>query len=46
VPRGGGPVYRARMCASATGRPLADDELRLIGAHPGQLALLYPGLLS
>jgi hypothetical protein len=26
--------------------PRADDELRLIGGYPHQLALLYPGLLS
>ncbi len=35
-----------QLCASATGKPLTDDELRLIGAYPHQLALLYPGLLS
>ena len=28
------------------GRPLTDDELRLIAGYPQQLALLYPGLLS
>jgi hypothetical protein len=32
--------------AAATGKPLTDDELRLIAAYPHQLALLYPGLLS
>ena len=36
----------AQLCASATGKPLTDDELRLIAACPRQLALLYPGLLS
>jgi isopropylmalate/homocitrate/citramalate synthase len=35
-----------QLCASATGRPLTDDELRLIAGYPEQLALLYPGLLS
>ena len=35
-----------QLCASATGRPLTDDELRLIAGYPHQLALLYPGILS
>jgi len=35
-----------QLYASATGKPLTDDELRLIAAYPHQLALLYPGLLS
>ena len=35
-----------QLCASATGKPLTDDELRLIGGYPNQLALLYPGQLS
>jgi isopropylmalate/homocitrate/citramalate synthase len=35
-----------QLCNAATGRPLTDDELRLIAAYPAQLALLYPGLLS
>jgi homocitrate synthase NifV len=35
-----------QLCAAATGKPLTDDELRLIAAYPDQLALLYPGLLS
>jgi isopropylmalate/homocitrate/citramalate synthase len=35
-----------QLCAAATGRPLTDDELRLIAGYPDQLALLYPGLLS
>jgi isopropylmalate/homocitrate/citramalate synthase len=34
-----------QLCNAATGRPLADDELRLIAAHPNELALLYPGLV-
>ena len=32
-----------QLCAAATGKPLTDDELRLIAAYPHQLALLYPG---
>jgi isopropylmalate/homocitrate/citramalate synthase len=40
-------IFRlVQLCASATGRPLTDDELRLIAAYPGELSLLYPGLLS
>ncbi len=35
-----------QLCNAATGRPLTDDELRFIAGYPGQLALLYPGLLS
>ena len=35
-----------QLCGAATGKPLTDDELRLIAAYPHQLALLYPGLLS
>jgi homocitrate synthase NifV len=35
-----------QLCGAATGRPLTDDELRLIGGYPHQLALLYPGLLD
>jgi isopropylmalate/homocitrate/citramalate synthase len=35
-----------QLCASATGKPLTDDELRLIAAYPHQLSLLYPGLLG
>jgi isopropylmalate/homocitrate/citramalate synthase len=34
-----------QLCAAATGKPLTDDELRLIARYPHQLALLYPGLL-
>jgi homocitrate synthase NifV len=26
-----------------TGRPLTDDELRLIATYPRELALLFPG---
>jgi isopropylmalate/homocitrate/citramalate synthase len=40
-------VFRlVQLCASATGKPLTDDELRLIAAYPHELSLLYPGLLS
>ncbi|MGH3682314.1 MAG: homocitrate synthase/isopropylmalate synthase family protein [Natronosporangium sp.] len=35
-----------QLCNAGTGRPLTDDELRLIAAYPRELALLYPGLLS
>ena len=35
-----------QLCNAATGRPLTDDELRLIAAYPRELALLYPGLLD
>jgi homocitrate synthase NifV len=35
-----------QLCASATGKPLTDDELRLIACYPRQLALLFPGQLS
>ena len=35
-----------QLGASATGKPLTDDELRLIAGYPRQLALLYPGLLE
>jgi len=38
-------VQLVQLCNAATGRPLTDDELRLIAAYPHQLALLYPGLL-
>ena len=31
-----------QLCNAATGRPLTDDELRLIATYPEQLALLYP----
>jgi homocitrate synthase NifV len=35
-----------QMCAAASGKQLADDELRLIGSYPRQLALLFPGVTS
>jgi len=35
-----------QLCAAATGKPLTDDELRLIAGYPRQLALLFPGLLT
>ncbi|MEV8515814.1 hypothetical protein [Dactylosporangium sp. NPDC051484] len=35
-----------QLCNAATGRPLTDDELRLIAAYPNELALLYPGYLD
>jgi isopropylmalate/homocitrate/citramalate synthase len=35
-----------QLCASATGKPLTDDELRLIAGYPRELALLFPGLLA
>ena len=35
-----------QLCASATGKPLTDDELRLIAGYPRQLALLFPGQLA
>jgi isopropylmalate/homocitrate/citramalate synthase len=35
-----------QLCGAATGKPLTDDELRLIAGYPQQLALLYPGQLS
>jgi isopropylmalate/homocitrate/citramalate synthase len=35
-----------QLCASATGKSLTDDEVRLIAAYPRELSLLYPGLLG
>ena len=35
-----------QLTNAATGRPLTDDELRLLAAWPDELALLYPGQLS
>jgi isopropylmalate/homocitrate/citramalate synthase len=35
-----------QLCASATGKPLTDDELRLIAGYPQQLALLFPGQIG
>jgi homocitrate synthase NifV len=34
-----------QLCNAMTGRPLTDDELRLITSYPRELALLFPGLL-
>jgi citrate (Re)-synthase len=40
------PVFSlVQLCASATGKPLTDDELRLIAGYPRELALLFPGQL-
>jgi homocitrate synthase NifV len=35
-----------QLCNAMTGRPLTDDELRLIATYPAQLALLFPGQLD
>jgi isopropylmalate/homocitrate/citramalate synthase len=35
-----------QLTNAATGRPLTDDELRLLATWPDELALLYPGQLS
>jgi isopropylmalate/homocitrate/citramalate synthase len=35
-----------QLCNAGTGRPLTDDELRLIASYPRQVSLLYPGLLD
>jgi len=35
-----------QLCASATSKPLTDDELRLIAAYPLELSALYPGQLG
>ena len=35
-----------QLCNAMTGRPLTDDELRLIGSYPHQVALLFPGQLD
>jgi homocitrate synthase NifV len=35
-----------QLCGAATGKPLTDDELRLIAANPHEIALLYPGQLG
>lgn len=38
-------VFRlVQLCNAATGRPLTDDELRLIAAYPHQVAHLYPAM--
>ena len=34
-----------QLCNAMTGRPLTDDELRLIASYPRQLALLFPGVI-
>jgi isopropylmalate/homocitrate/citramalate synthase len=34
-----------QLCASATSKPLTDDELRLIAAYPAEISLLFPGQL-
>jgi len=39
-------VKLVQLTNAATGRPLTDDELRLLAAYPRELALLYPGYLS
>jgi isopropylmalate/homocitrate/citramalate synthase len=40
-------VFRlVQLCATATGKSLTDDELRVIAAYPDQLSLLYPGLMG
>src|SRR5580698_10103919 len=37
-------VFRlVQLCASATSKPLTDDELRLIAGYPRELSLLFPG---
>jgi isopropylmalate/homocitrate/citramalate synthase len=39
-------VFRlVQVTNAANGRPLHDDELRLLAAYPHELALLYPGLI-
>jgi len=35
-----------QLTNAATGRPLTDDELRLLATWPHELSLLYPGQLS
>jgi homocitrate synthase NifV len=35
-----------QLSNAATGRPLTDDELRLLAGYPHELALLYPGQLG
>ncbi|GGP16570.1 hypothetical protein LDL08_26725 [Nonomuraea glycinis] len=32
-----------QLCNAMTGRPLTDDELRLIATYPRELSLLFPG---
>ncbi|MEO3869273.1 hypothetical protein ABGB18_10625 [Nonomuraea sp. B12E4] len=33
----------AQLCNAMTGRPLTDDELRLIAGYPRELSLMFPG---
>jgi homocitrate synthase NifV len=35
-----------QLCNASSGRPLTDEELRLIAEYPRELALLYPGQLD
>jgi homocitrate synthase NifV len=35
-----------QLCNAMTGRPLTDDELRLIATYPAELSLLFPGQLD
>ncbi|MFI0349148.1 hypothetical protein [Actinomadura sp. 9N407] len=35
-----------QLCNAMTGRPLTDDELGLIGSHPYELSLMFPGQLG
>jgi homocitrate synthase NifV len=35
-----------QLCAAAAGKPLTDDELRLIATYPRELSLLFPGQLG
>lgn len=35
-----------QLAGAMTGRPLTDDELRLVAAYPRELALLFPGQLG
>ncbi|MBE1585616.1 LeuA family protein [Nonomuraea angiospora] len=42
--RDGDLAFRlVQLCNAMTGRPLTDDELRLIAAYPRELSLLFPG---
>ncbi|MGW0805424.1 homocitrate synthase/isopropylmalate synthase family protein [Nonomuraea sp. NPDC002799] len=36
-------VRLVQLCNAMTGRPLTDDELRLIAAYPRELSLMFPG---
>ena len=35
-----------QLCNAMTGRPLTDDEIRLIAAFPAAIAELFPGQLQ